>query len=164
MLCQLIHGFKIPCNLVTGWSGESATSITHNSGHRTSALGTRLKKSITGKADGQQIHHQYLTDTRPVVHRYIVNTLPMPSRMTVSQSVDWHQIKRKIFSSTCPLNKHYIKFNIPKPKSSCPKSLQARNSKTIGHLMFCFWLKPKIEFVKTNEMTMESHGEVKRNI
>ena len=30
--------------------------------------------------------------------------------------------------------------------------------------MFCFLLKPKMEFVKTNEMTMESHGEVKRNI
>ena len=39
----------------------------------------------------------------------------------------------KIFLSTCPLDKHYIKFGCPKPKGSCPKRF-AQNSKTIGHL------------------------------
>ena len=44
------------------------------------------------------------------------------------------KIEKKIEKlSTCPSDKHSIKFGCLKPKSSCPKSL-ARNSKTIGQL------------------------------
>ena len=43
------------------------------------------------------------------------------------------QSNRKLFLSTCPSDKHSIKFGCLKPKSSCPKSL-ARNSKTIRQL------------------------------
>ena len=43
------------------------------------------------------------------------------------------QSNRKIFLSTCPSDKHSIKFGCLKPKSSCPKSL-AQNSKTIRQL------------------------------
>ena len=50
-----------------------------------------------------------------------------------------------------------IKFGCPKSKSSCPKRL-ARNSKTIRHFMFLitllFLTKPKMELLKTNEMTV----------
>ena len=43
------------------------------------------------------------------------------------------QSNRKLFLSTCPSDKHSIKFGCLKPKTSCPKSL-ARDSKTIGQL------------------------------
>ena len=35
-----------------------------------------------------------------------------------------YQSKKNIFLSTCPLDKHYIKFGCPKSKSSCPKFCQ----------------------------------------
>ena len=92
------------------------------------------------------------------------------------------QSKRKIFLSTCPSDKHNIKFCCPKPKSSCPKS----NSKlkknwafnVFNHIISLVnfsWLKPKYnisnvltglitkarflsqtEHVKTSEMAAES--------
>ena len=48
------------------------------------------------------------------------------------------QSKRKIFLSTCPSDKHYIKFGCPIPKRSYPKR-------------FARFLS-QMELVKTNEM------------
>ena len=45
----------------------------------------------------------------------------------------------KSFLSTCPSDMYYFKFDCPKPKGSCPKSL-AQNSKTIGHIFYCLLL------------------------
>ena len=39
------------------------------------------------------------------------------------------QSNRKIFLSTCPSDKHSIKFGCLKPKSSCPKSLETFRKK-----------------------------------
>ena len=36
------------------------------------------------------------------------------------------RVREKFLLSTCPLDKHYVKFGCTKPKSSCPKSF-ARN-------------------------------------
>ena len=84
-----------------------------------------------------------------------------------------HMHKIRIAGSPC--RPHLYNVNCPKPKSSCPESLQARNSKLKNNQAFnvfnhiitlanCFWLKPKIKFVKTNEMAVESHDEVKWDI
>ena len=54
----------------------------------------------------------------------------------LGMSITYPQGAPKIFLSTCPSDKHYIKFGCPKPKGSCPKSF-AQNSKTIGHIFYC---------------------------
>ena len=57
--------------------------------------------------------------------------------LTTSSQLETHlQGAPKIFLSTCPSDKHYIKFGCPKPKGSCPKSF-AQNSKTIRHIFYC---------------------------
>ena len=75
------------------------------------------------------------------------------------------QSKRKSLLSTLPSDKHYLKFGHPKLKSRCSKSL-AGNLKLKNNLSFnvfnhiitlvnCFWLRPKTELVRTNQITVE---------
>ena len=47
-----------------------------------------IYRPIVGDANCRLIHHWYLTDTRPTIHRYIADKLPMLSWLTVGWSVD----------------------------------------------------------------------------
>ena len=51
------------------------------------------KKSYTGDANCQAIHHQYLTDTPPTVHQYIADTLLIICR-TICQLIFDQQIRK----------------------------------------------------------------------
>ena len=68
-------------------------------------------------------------------------------RKSIKSILSVMQSKRKIFLSTFPSVKHYIKFGCPKPKSSCPKS-------------FARFLS-QMELMKTNELKWPQYGKVK---
>ena len=87
----------------------------------------------------------------------------LPSPTTINPAA--YQSKRKSSYPLVHQTSTILLFGCPKPKSSWPKSL-ARNSKLKSNRAFhffnpiitlvnCFCLKPKMELVKKNEVTLE---------